>query len=260
MKGDFILQARVRVPRQGRRPASQGGLDRAQHARRGLALRRRRRARRRPDVAAVPAHQGRDHRADRPPSRARTSSSSSARATPTPCPRRASASRSPPARSPTSTWATRCYVGLFLCSHNAEVVEKAVFRDVRIIRPAKDGFVPYRDYIGSGSRSSTSQTGRRQIVHELDAAVRGAQLDAGRQRAHLQHAAAGRKGADACIASTSRRGSRRSSTPASQPQQQRPRAVVRRHDARHQRSEHARASPPSSRCRSAAARRSGSRR
>ena len=40
-------------------------------------------------------------------------------------------------------------VGLVLCSHNAEVTERAVFRDVRIIRPAKDGFVPYRDYIGS---------------------------------------------------------------------------------------------------------------
>jgi TolB protein len=41
------------------------------------------------------------------------------------------------------------YVGLFVCSHNANVIEKAVFRDVRIIRPAKAGFVPYRDYIGS---------------------------------------------------------------------------------------------------------------
>ena len=41
------------------------------------------------------------------------------------------------------------YVGLFLCSHNADVVERAVFRDVRIIRPAREGFVPYRDYIGS---------------------------------------------------------------------------------------------------------------
>jgi TolB protein len=29
------------------------------------------------------------------------------------------------------------------------VVERAIFRDVRIIRPAKEGFIPYRDYIGS---------------------------------------------------------------------------------------------------------------
>jgi TolB protein len=37
------------------------------------------------------------------------------------------------------------YVGLYVCSHNNEVSEKAVFRNVRFIRPAKDGFTPYRD-------------------------------------------------------------------------------------------------------------------
>src|SRR5687767_15326136 len=41
--------------RQGRGSASQGGLDRADEPRRGLALRRRHRARRRLDLAAVPA-------------------------------------------------------------------------------------------------------------------------------------------------------------------------------------------------------------
>jgi TolB protein len=41
------------------------------------------------------------------------------------------------------------YVGLYLCSHSADVVEKAIFRDVRIIKPVKEGFTPYRDYIGS---------------------------------------------------------------------------------------------------------------
>jgi Tol biopolymer transport system component len=41
------------------------------------------------------------------------------------------------------------YAGLFVCSHNGDVVEKAVFRDVRLIRPPKEGFVPYRDYLGS---------------------------------------------------------------------------------------------------------------
>ena len=39
--------------------------------------------------------------------------------------------------------------GLVLCSHNADVTERALFRDVRITRPAKDTFVPYRDFIGS---------------------------------------------------------------------------------------------------------------
>ena len=57
------------------------------------------------------------------------------------------------------------YVGLFLCSHNPDVVEQAVFRDVRVIRPAREGFVPYRDYIGSHLEILDVTTGHRQIVH-----------------------------------------------------------------------------------------------
>ena len=34
------------------------------------------------------------------------------------------------------------YVGLFVCSHNKDVTEKAVFSNVRITVPAKDNFVP----------------------------------------------------------------------------------------------------------------------
>jgi Tol biopolymer transport system component len=41
------------------------------------------------------------------------------------------------------------YAGLFICSHNGDVRESAKFRDVRMIRPAKPGFTPYHDYIGS---------------------------------------------------------------------------------------------------------------
>jgi TolB protein len=57
------------------------------------------------------------------------------------------------------------YIGLFLCSHNAAVIEQAVFRDVRIIRPAKKDFVPYRDYIGSHLELLDIQSGHRQIIH-----------------------------------------------------------------------------------------------
>jgi TolB protein len=57
------------------------------------------------------------------------------------------------------------HVGLFLCSHNPDVVEKAVFRDVRIIRPAREGFVPYRDYIGSLLEILDVETGHRRVVH-----------------------------------------------------------------------------------------------
>src|SRR5213592_2080316 len=57
------------------------------------------------------------------------------------------------------------YAGLFLCSHNSNVVEKAIIRDVRIIRPAKANFVPYRDYIGSHLEILEVATGRRQLIH-----------------------------------------------------------------------------------------------
>jgi TolB protein len=57
------------------------------------------------------------------------------------------------------------YVGIFLCSHNADVVEKAIFKDVRVIRPAKIGFTPYRDYIGSVLEILDVESGRRQVVY-----------------------------------------------------------------------------------------------
>lgn len=57
------------------------------------------------------------------------------------------------------------YVGLFLCSHNSNVIERAVFRDVRVIRPAKENFRPYRDYIGSVLEILNVETGSRQIVY-----------------------------------------------------------------------------------------------
>ncbi|HEX3623925.1 MAG TPA: DPP IV N-terminal domain-containing protein [Verrucomicrobiae bacterium] len=41
------------------------------------------------------------------------------------------------------------FVGLFACAHNPDVKETAIFHDVQIIRPAKAGFVPYKDYLGS---------------------------------------------------------------------------------------------------------------
>ena len=117
---------------------------------------------------------------------------------------------------PTSPLGDAVYVGLFLCSHNPEVVETAVFRDVRIIRPARDGFVPYRDYIGSHLELLDLETGHRQIVLQLGRALRGAQLDARRRRrSSTTPAAARRATAAGCTASTWPRADPRSSTPAS---------------------------------------------
>ncbi len=57
------------------------------------------------------------------------------------------------------------YAGLYVCSHNKDVIEKAVFRNVRIIIPAKEDFVPYRDYIGSNLEILDIQSGNRKIIY-----------------------------------------------------------------------------------------------
>jgi Tol biopolymer transport system component len=59
-------------------------------------------------------------------------------------------------------------VGLVLCSHNPDVTERAVLSNVRIIKPAKEGFVPYRDYIGSVLEVLDVETGRRQVLHRSE--------------------------------------------------------------------------------------------
>lgn len=56
------------------------------------------------------------------------------------------------------------YAGLFLCSHDPDVIERALVRDVRIIRPVKEGFAPYRDYIGSVLEILDVASGDRQVV------------------------------------------------------------------------------------------------
>src|SRR5437867_8305439 len=58
------------------------------------------------------------------------------------------------------------YAGLFVCSHNDTVTERATFSNVRITVPAKRDFVAYRDYIGSNLEIVDVQTGHATIVHQ----------------------------------------------------------------------------------------------
>lgn len=58
------------------------------------------------------------------------------------------------------------YVGLFVCSHNADVLETAVFCNTRLTLPAAKDFVPYRDFIGSRVEVLDVQTGLRKLVYE----------------------------------------------------------------------------------------------
>ena len=57
------------------------------------------------------------------------------------------------------------FAGIFICSHLADTTETAIFRNVRIVVPAADDFVPYQDYIGSHIEIMDVTTGHRKIVH-----------------------------------------------------------------------------------------------
>ena len=57
------------------------------------------------------------------------------------------------------------YIGLYVCSHNPDVSEKAIFKNVRLIVPAKKDFQPYRDYIGSRVEVMEIQSGYRKVLY-----------------------------------------------------------------------------------------------
>jgi TolB protein len=57
------------------------------------------------------------------------------------------------------------FAGLFICSHNDKVTERAVFSNVRITIPAAKDFKPYKDYLGSRIETMDVQTGLRKVLH-----------------------------------------------------------------------------------------------
>ncbi len=57
------------------------------------------------------------------------------------------------------------YAGLFICSHNEDITEEAVFSNVRIIIPVAKNFRPYEDYIGSHIEVMDVFTGLRKIIY-----------------------------------------------------------------------------------------------
>jgi len=57
------------------------------------------------------------------------------------------------------------YIGLFVCSHNPDVMESAEYRNVRIIRPVDPNFTPYRDYLGSNLEIMDINSGYREIIY-----------------------------------------------------------------------------------------------
>jgi Tol biopolymer transport system component len=63
------------------------------------------------------------------------------------------------------------YVGLFVCSHDNAVLETADFDNVRLVVPPPDGWVPYRDYIGSRLEVLEVDTGHRRVFHRSKGSI-----------------------------------------------------------------------------------------
>ncbi|WP_375447616.1 TolB family protein [uncultured Fibrella sp.] len=57
------------------------------------------------------------------------------------------------------------YVGLFIGSHNKDVVEQGIFQDVRLYVPAPATLVPYKQYLGSDLEVLDVATGRREKLY-----------------------------------------------------------------------------------------------
>ena len=54
--------------------------------------------------------------------------------------------------------------GLFVCSHNKEVMEEAIFSNVRVMGTVPDDLIPYESYIGSLLEVMDVKSGKRQIL------------------------------------------------------------------------------------------------
>lgn len=65
----------------------------------------------------------------------------------------------------------QAYIGLYVCSHNADIMEVAEFRNVRIIRPADPDFRPYQEYIGSHLEVMEVSTGHRKVLYSTSHSI-----------------------------------------------------------------------------------------
>jgi TolB protein len=63
------------------------------------------------------------------------------------------------------------YVGLLICPHNPNVVEKAVFNNVRIVVPAPSTLIPYRQYLGSDLEILDVQTQNSRIIYQASNSI-----------------------------------------------------------------------------------------
>lgn len=58
------------------------------------------------------------------------------------------------------------YVGIFVCAHNPDVTERAVFSNVRIVTPAPATLKPYKEYLGSSIELLDMATLNSRVVYQ----------------------------------------------------------------------------------------------
>lgn len=63
------------------------------------------------------------------------------------------------------------FAGIYVCSHNADAVEKARFRNVRIVKPAAEEMEAYRQYLGSRMEVMDIASGTRTVLFESSHSV-----------------------------------------------------------------------------------------
>ena len=63
------------------------------------------------------------------------------------------------------------YVGIYVCAHNPDIIESAIYRNVRIIKPEDSDYQPYVDYIGSHLEVLDIQTGHRKILYSSEHSI-----------------------------------------------------------------------------------------
>jgi TolB protein len=58
------------------------------------------------------------------------------------------------------------YVGIYVCAHNANLTQKAVFNNMRIVKPAPADLKTYKEYLGSSIELLDMQTNNSRIVYQ----------------------------------------------------------------------------------------------
>lgn len=63
------------------------------------------------------------------------------------------------------------FAGIYISAHNENVVEEAVFRNVRITKPAPEDLVAYQQYLGSRLEVLDIETGIQKVLYETEHSI-----------------------------------------------------------------------------------------